>query len=106
MRLGYPKQERKEQKFQKSNMMPDDLTLHDFGGFPLWELQIEAVETHNLESKGKEDVNAMLSDGWVLLHVYTLKYREDDVWRERPMAILGRPRNKLAVAKKAEENIS
>lgn len=95
--------ERKELRSQISNMMPDDLTLHDFGGFPLWELQIEAVETHNLEAKGKEEVNTMLSKGWVLLHVYTLKYREEDVWRERPMAILGMPRNRANGIKKSEE---
>lgn len=32
----------------------------------------------------------MLGHGWVLLHIYTFKYREDGTWRERPMAILGR----------------
>jgi hypothetical protein len=34
----------------------------------------------------------MLQEGWVLLHIYTLRYPEDGVWRERPMAILGKPR--------------
>ena len=75
--------------------MPDDLSIHDFGGFPLWELQIQAVETHSLEGKGKEEVNGLLSDGWVLLHVYTLKHREDDIWKERPLVIIGRPKHKI-----------
>ena len=30
----------------------------------------------------------------MLLYIYTLKYAEDGVWRERPMAILGKPRRK------------
>jgi hypothetical protein len=62
----------------------------------LWDLQIEEITGRNLEAKGREDVNQMLKDGWVLLHVYTLKYEEDGVWRERPMAILGKPNHPLA----------
>lgn len=58
----------------------------------LWDLDIEELAGHNIESAGREEVNKMLLEGWVLLHIYTLKYREDDVWRERPMAILGRPK--------------
>lgn len=57
---------------------------------PLWQLNIVEVTGHNLESKGREEVNRLLAEGWQLLHVYTLKYQEDGVWRERPMAILGR----------------
>lgn len=59
---------------------------------PLWQLDIEEVTGHNLEAKGREEVNRLLQTGWHLLHIYTLKYEEDGVWRERPMAILGRPR--------------
>lgn len=73
-------------------MNENDLSIHDFGGYPLWELDIEEVEGRNLEVKGREEVNKMLSEGWHLLHIYTLKYQEDNIWRERPMAILGRPK--------------
>ena len=44
------------------------------------------------EVRGREEVNRLLAEGWRMLHIYTLKYQEDGVWRERPMAILGRPR--------------
>ena len=60
---------------------------------PLWQLDILEVTGHNLEARGREEVNRLLSAGWRLLHIYTLKYEEDGVWRERPMGILGRPRN-------------
>lgn len=59
---------------------------------PLWQLDIEELTGHNLEARGREEVNHLLQSGWLLLHIYTLKYHEDGVWRERPMAILGRPR--------------
>lgn len=59
---------------------------------PLWTLNIKKLEGHNIESKGREDVNRLLKKGWVLLHIYTLKYKQNGVWRERPMAILGRPK--------------
>jgi hypothetical protein len=58
---------------------------------PLWEMGISELDGHNIEAAGREEVNEMLRDGWILLHIYTLKYREDSVWRERPMAILGKP---------------
>jgi hypothetical protein len=58
---------------------------------PLWELGITKLAGRNLESAGRDEVNQLLSEGWVLLHIYTLKYREDGVWRERPMAVLGQP---------------
>lgn len=61
---------------------------------PLWQLDIVEVTGHNLEARGREEVNRMLQEGWLLLHIYTLKYEEDGVWRERPMAILGRQRKK------------
>jgi uncharacterized cupredoxin-like copper-binding protein len=58
---------------------------------PLWDLGITEITGHNLETAGRKEVNKLLNDGWKLLHVYTLKYQEDGVWRERPMAILGKP---------------
>lgn len=58
----------------------------------LWELGITELTGHNIETAGREDVNKLLSEDWILLHIYTLKYREDGIWRERPMAILGKPR--------------
>ena len=60
---------------------------------PLWQLDIVEVTGHNLEVRGREEVNRLLASGWRLLHIYTLKYREDGVWRERPMAILGRTKD-------------
>jgi hypothetical protein len=60
---------------------------------PLWQLDIAELTGHNLETRGREEVNRLLASGWRLLHIYTLKYQEGGVWRERPMAILGRPRN-------------
>ncbi len=59
---------------------------------PLWQLDIVELTGHNIEARGREEVNELLGQGWRLLHIYTLKYQEDGVWRERPMAILGRPR--------------
>lgn len=60
----------------------------------LWQLDIMELTGHNIEAAGREEVNQLLQNGWVLLHLYTLKYREDGTWRERPMAILGYPRSK------------
>jgi hypothetical protein len=60
---------------------------------PLWQLDIAELTGHNLEAKGRADVNRLLKSGWRLLYIYTLKYQEGGVWRERPMAILGRLRN-------------
>ncbi|HXQ24971.1 MAG TPA: hypothetical protein VN822_01055 [Candidatus Acidoferrales bacterium] len=59
---------------------------------PLWHLDIAELTGHNLEARGREEVNRLLQSGWRLLLVYTLKYEEDGVWRERPMAILGKLR--------------
>lgn len=85
-------------------MINKPITIHDFGGFPLWELDIAELEGHNLEIKGREEVNSLLKEGWVLLHIYTLKYKEEDVWRERPMAILGKPKSlKLATDEKPQK---
>jgi hypothetical protein len=63
------------------------------GTTPLWQLDIAELAGHNIEARGREEVNRLLSEGWTLLHIYTLKYEENGVWRERPMAILGRPRD-------------
>jgi FtsZ-binding cell division protein ZapB len=60
---------------------------------PLWQLNIVELTGHNLESRGREEVNRLLGSGWRLIHIYTLKYEEDGVWRERPMAILGKVRD-------------
>jgi hypothetical protein len=65
------------------------------GTIPLWQLDIAELAGHNIEARGREEVNRLLSEGWILLHIYTLKYEENGVWRERPMAILGRPRNPM-----------
>ena len=59
---------------------------------PLWGMGITELAGHNIEAAGREEVNKMLNSGWILLLLYTLKYREDGIWRERPMAILGKPR--------------
>jgi len=58
----------------------------------LWELDIGELTGHNIETQGREEVNRLMEEGWMLLHIYTLKYREDGIWRERPMAILGKSR--------------
>jgi hypothetical protein len=57
---------------------------------PLWELGITELTGHNIEAQGREEVNRLLREGWVLLHIYTLHYHDDGIWRERPMAILGK----------------
>jgi hypothetical protein len=64
------------------------------GTLPLWQLDIVELTGHNIEARGREEVNRLLREEWLLLHIYTLKYEEDGVWRERPMAILGRPRDR------------
>ena len=60
---------------------------------PLWQLDIAELTGHNLEARGRDEVNRLLGSGWRLLLIYTLKFQEGGVWRERPMAILGRLRN-------------
>jgi hypothetical protein len=60
---------------------------------PLWQLDIVELTGHNLEAPGRVEVNQLLDAAWGLLHIYTLKYQEDGVWRERPMGIPGRSRN-------------
>lgn len=60
------------------------------GGSNLWDLGIEELTAKSLEASVRDEVNDMLADSWMLLHIYTLKYREGSTWRERPMAVLGR----------------
>ena len=91
----------------RSNKEVSIETLTDFAsGVPLWQLGIVEVTGHNLEARGREEVNRLLEAGWCLLHIYTLKYHEDGVWRERPMAILGRPRDKKAEKPLVSEDLN
>jgi hypothetical protein len=71
----------------------DDAPIGLLERVPLWQLDIVELTGHNLEARGREEVNRLLEAGWRLLYIYTLKYEEDGVWHERPMAILGRLRN-------------
>lgn len=64
---------------------------HIIYSLPLWQLKIKEVVGRNLETRGRVTVNRLLKSGWILLHIYTLRYEENGVWRERPMAILGKP---------------
>ncbi len=80
--MATPKAKRKSEREEAPASVLDQL--------PLWQLNVVEVTGHNLEAKGREEVNRLLAAGWRLLHVYTLKYEEDGTWRERPMAILGR----------------
>ncbi|HLB61081.1 MAG TPA: hypothetical protein VJL83_05755 [Patescibacteria group bacterium] len=59
---------------------------------PLWQLDIGEIRGHNIETKGRKVVNKLLKQGWLLLHIYTIKYEIDGTWQERPMAIVGRSR--------------
>jgi len=71
-------------------------------GGPLWQFDFAEVTGHNLEMRGRKEVNRLLQAGWRLLLVYTLRYEENGVWRERPMAILGRLSD--AACEKTEED--
>lgn len=77
---------------EKKPSKPPALELPSSDISALWELNIGELAGHNIETAGREEVNKLLDEGWLLLHIYTLKYREDGTWRERPMAILGKPR--------------
>jgi hypothetical protein len=70
-------------------------------GASLWQQDIGELTGHNLEARGREQVNRLLQEGWRLLHIYTLKYQEAGVWRERPMAILGKARRAIGGKVKA-----
>jgi hypothetical protein len=79
-------------RLKNSRNIVEDAPIHVCETLPLWQLDVGEVTGHNLESRGREEVNQLLQAGWRLLHIYMLKYNEDGVWRERPMAILGRLR--------------
>lgn len=59
-------------------------------GNGIWNLGIKELTAKSLEASTRDEVNDMLANDWLLLHLYTLRYREDGTWRERPMAVLGR----------------
>lgn len=59
---------------------------------PLRQLDIGEIRGHNIETKGRKVINKLLKKGWLLLHIYTIKYEIDGTWQERPMAIVGKPR--------------
>jgi hypothetical protein len=80
-----------------SKKVQEEFPLKELETTALWRLDIAELTGHNLEARGREEVNRLLQAGWRLLHIYTLKYHEDGVWRERPMAIMGRPRNQTPV---------
>jgi hypothetical protein len=71
----------------------EEFPTHAVEALPLGQLDIAELTGHNLEARGRREANRLLRAGWFLLHIYTLNYREDEVWRERPMAILGKPRH-------------
>ena len=77
----------------RAEAVPDELPVDISSALPLWQLDVAELTGHNLEARGREEVNRLLREGWRLLHIYTLKYQEDGFWRERPMAILGRLRS-------------
>jgi hypothetical protein len=81
----------KTKKFGKE--VPPKVLSNMVNLLPLWQLDVAELTGHNLEARGREEVNRLLEAGWCLLHIYTLNYQEDGVWRERPMAILGRLRS-------------
>jgi len=83
----------RERKSATRELPPREVPIGVLETLPLWQLDIVELTGHNLEARGREEVNRLLHSGWRLLHIYTLKYEEDGVWRERPMAILGRTRN-------------
>ena len=70
-----------------------------YDGINLWDLDIAEITGHSLEAKDRDAVNQLLHEGWVLLHVYTLKYKQDSLWRQRPMGILGKPKQKQHILK-------
>jgi hypothetical protein len=73
----------------------DVASLSMVEGASLWQQDIGELTGHNLEARGREQVNRLLQEGWRLLHIYTLRYQEAGVWRERPMAILGKARRAI-----------
>jgi hypothetical protein len=87
----------------RNEKVGDELPIGVLDTVPLWQLDIVELTGHNLEARGRGEVNLLLKAGWRLLHIYTLKYEEDGVWRERPMGILGRSRNPQATSLEGSE---
>lgn len=85
--------------------VPDAILRSEIDQTALWKLDIVELAGHNLEARGREEVNRLLRSGWRLLHIYTLKYHEDGVWRERPMAILGRSRSQPPEEREKAESL-
>ena len=82
-----------EKRITRQEKTAGELPIGMLERLPLWQLDITELAGHNLEARGREEVNRLLDAGWRLLHIYTLKYEEDGVWRERPMGILGKLKN-------------
>ena len=38
-------------------------------GLPLWQLDMAELTGHNIEARGREQVNELLQPGWLLLHI-------------------------------------
>ena len=85
-------------------MINQNFKIHEMGEYPLWEMEIEEMAGESLEAKNRTLVNELLARGWILLLVYVLKYKEKDIWREKPMAILGRPRGIRTVKQKVSKH--
>lgn len=85
-------------------MATTEMTLGVTPSSGIWDLGITEIVGNNLESEGREKVNELLKVGWILLHVYTLKYQDDGTWRERPMAILGKA-SRAGVNKKQKPQV-
>lgn len=70
----------------------------------LWEYDIQEVQGKNLERKGRDEVNELLLEGWIILSIYTLRYKDsDDTWFERPMVILGLPKHPVKIKQKKKK---
>ena len=84
--------------------MKNVYTEHIEPKLALWELEIEELEGKSIERRGREEVNAMLEKGWVLLSIYTLRFKDtEDTWFERPMAILGLPKHPVKAKKERKK---
>jgi hypothetical protein len=47
----------------------DDLPIGVLERLPLWQLDIVELTGHNLEARGREEVNLLLEAGWRSLHI-------------------------------------
>jgi hypothetical protein len=82
--------QRKYDREARRLVSQDRATTEQLQHSALWDLGITELVGHNIEAQGREEVNRLLTEGWVLLHIYTLQYNDSGIWRQRPMAILGR----------------